>query len=242
MIFEHKYEVVVKDLEKNNKLSNKAILGYMEEIASLHSSTVGQGVDDLEKNGTAWVILDWKVQVYDRCGYGEIVTLKTWVSANDKFCSYRDYEVYDSKNNLIAIGTSKWVLIDMKTKHITKIDDELGKKYKPEYNKNVFNEEKLEKIKEPTEYISNIIYNVQRSDIDVNKHVHNLNYLDFAYEALPQDIYEQNQNIKSVRITYKHELKYGDIIKCLYSNEDGKYIVAIKSQDETKLHAIVELK
>lgn len=241
MIFEHKYEVIVKDLGKNNKVSNKAILGYMEEIASLHSSTVGQGVDDLEKNGTAWVILDWKLQVFSRCGYSEVVTVKTWVRENNKFYSYRDFEAYDSKNNLIAIGTSKWVLIDMNTKHITKIDDKLGEKYKPEYNKNVFNEKNLEKIKEPTEYVSNIIYTVKRSDIDVNKHVHNLNYLDFAYEALPKEIYEKEE-LKNVRINYKHELKYGDTIKCLYSNENGRCVVAIKNEDETKLHAIVELK
>lgn len=241
MIFEHKYEVVVKDLGKSNKVSNKAILGYMEEIASLHSSTVGQGVDDLEKNGTAWVILDWKVKVLNRCGYGENVTAKTWVRENNKFYSYRDYEIYDSKNNLIAVGTSKWVLIDIKTKHITKIDDELGKKYKTEYNKNVFNEEKLEKIKEPIEYVSNIIYTVKRSDIDINKHVHNLNYLDFAYETLPKEIYEKEE-LKNVRINYKHELKYGDTVKCLYSNENGRCVVAIKNEDETKLYAIVELK
>jgi medium-chain acyl-[acyl-carrier-protein] hydrolase len=240
MIFKHKYEVVVKDLGKTNKVSNKALLGFMEEIASLHSATIGHGVNDVIKNGEAWILLDWKLQVLERCNYGEVVSLNTWVRDSDKFYSYRDFEVYDEKDKLIAKGTSKWVLVDIKTTHITRISDELIKKYNPEFEKNVFNEAKLERIKEPNNYQSNIIYKVNRADIDVNKHMHNLYYLDLAYEALPEDIY-LNEEMNNVRINYKHELKLGDTVKCLYSYENNKHIVAVKSEDESKLYAIVEL-
>lgn len=240
MIFKHDYEVVVKDLGKTNKVSNKALLGFMEEVASLHSSIIGQGVNDVQKNGTAWILLDWKLQVFNRCGYNETITLNTWVRESDKFYSYRDFEVYDKSNKLIAIGTSKWILVDINTTHITKIPDSLLEKYNPEFDKNVFNQAKLEKIKEPNKYLSNIIYNVKRSDIDINKHMHNLNYLDLAYEALPEDIFLQEE-LNNVRINYKHELKYGDTAKCLYSNENGKHVVSVKNQEETKLYAIIEL-
>lgn len=240
MIFKHKYEVVVKDLNNAKKVSNKAFLGYMEEIASLHSATVGHGVNDVIENGAAWILLGWKLEVLQRCNYGEMVHLNTWVRQNERFCSYRDFELFDEKNNLIAKGTSKWVLVDLKTKHITKINDELANIYNPEYGKNVFVETNLEKIKEPKECISSVIYKVNRSDIDVNQHMHNLNYLDLAYEALPEEIFSKEE-LNNVTINYKHELKYGDIVKCLYGFENGKHIVTIKSEDETKIHAIVEL-
>ena len=240
MIFKHKYEVVVKDLNNEKKVSNKAILGYMEEIASLHSATVGHGVNDVIKNGAAWILLDWKLEVVQRCGYGEMVHLDTWVRENEKYYSHRDFEIFDEKDNLIARGTSKWVLVDLETKHITKINDELADIYNPEYGKNVFSEVKLEKIREPKEYLSNIICKVNRAHIDVNEHMHNLNYLDLAYEALPEEIYT-NRELNNVRINYKHELKYGDIVKCMYSFENNKHIVAVKSEDESKLHAIIEL-
>ncbi len=240
MIFKHEYEVVVKDLGKENKISNKAILGFMEEIASLHSSTIGYGVNDATRNEVAWILMDWKLQVIERCDYGQVVHLNTWVRETDKFYSYRDFELYDEKDKLIAIGTSKWVLVNVKTKHITRIPEELTKKYNPEFEKNVFNEAKLEKIIEPKQYLSNIIYSVKRSDIDVNHHMHNLYYLDLAYEALPEDIYLKKE-MNNVRINYKHELKLGDVVKCLYTYENGKHIVAIKNEEESKLYAIIEL-
>ena len=240
MIFKHNYEVVVKDLGKTNKVTNKALLGFMEEIASLHSSTIGYGVDDVTRNEVAWILLDWKLQVIERCNYAETVYLNTWVRETDKFYSYRDFEVYNEEDKLIAKGTSKWVLVDVNSKHITKISDELAKKYNPEFEKNVFNETKLAKIREPNKYLSNIIYKVNRADIDVNKHMHNLNYLDLAYEALPENIY-LSEEMNNVRINYKHELKLGDTVKCLYGYEENKHIVAIKNQDESKLYAIIEL-
>ena len=47
----------------------------------------------------------------------------------------------------------------------------------------------FKKLKEPTAFSNEYTYTTQRRDIDVNKHMHNLNYLDLAYEALPEEVY-----------------------------------------------------
>ena len=70
--------------------------------------------------------------------------------------------------------------------------------------------------------------------------MHNLNYLDLAYEALPEEVYF-NQEFNNIEIMYKTAIKLGDISKCLYSFEDNKHIVCIKSPDNTILHCIINL-
>ena len=40
---------------------------------------------------------------------------------------------------------------------------------------------------------------------------------------------------------YKHQILYGDKVKCYYSKQEGKDIITIKSEDDSILHAIVEL-
>ena len=40
------------------------------------------------------------------------------------------------------------------------------------------------------DYLFKKDYYIQRRDIDINEHMHNLNYLDMAYEILPEDIYK----------------------------------------------------
>ena len=71
-------------------------------------------------------------------------------------------------------------------------------------------------------------------------HVHNTNYLDLAYEALPEEVYVQRP-FDSVRITYKKEIRLGEKLLLKYAFADGRHIVAITSGDGEVLHSIVEL-
>ena len=111
--------------------------------------------------------------------------------------------------------------------------------YKRE-DKSVFEEKNLPKLKEPVSYISEIDYPILRSDIDINNHVHNLYYLDFAYEALPEHIYKAEE-CNNIEIMYKKQIKLGDKIVCKYSKENNEHIISIKSEDESVLHAIIKL-
>ena len=73
--------------------------------------------------------------------------------------------------------------------------------------------------------------------------MHNLNYLDLAYEALPEDIYNQTlkNNFNNIEIMYKTSIRLGDTSKCLYSFENDKHIITIKSLDDKALHCIINL-
>ena len=108
-------------------------------------------------------------------------------------------------------------------------------------DKSVLKIDNLEKIKMPEKFENIVKYEIKRRDIDVNKHLHNLYYLDLAYEALPEDIYNNKRPFNNVKIVYKKEIKLGDIVNCEYSKVEGKHVIIIKDQEEQKVHAIIEL-
>ena len=156
----------------------------------------------------------------------------------EKCCAYRDFEVYDKQGNKLAIATTKWVLLEADTRKIKRIPDTLQEEYYSEPDRYVF-EEEIEKLREPeTEEIS-IKLKTRRTDLDINNHVNNLNYLDFAYEILPDEIY--NEDLKNVRITYKHQTEPREIVSISYTKKEDKNIITIKTENKEKLHAIVEL-
>ena len=93
---------------------------------------------------------------------------------------------------------------------------------------------------EPNEYQFETEYTVRRADIDVNNHMHNLNYIELANEALPEEVYK-GALFNDVRIAYKKEIKLGDTVKCKYAIQDDKHIVVVKSNDESVVHAIIEM-
>lgn len=239
MIYKEKFKMGLKDVGKDNFIKNKAILEIFENIGAYHSDIAGYGVNDIMTTGVTWILLDWKIEVIKRPKYGQILDVHTWGRGMKKFYTYRDYEIYNENNELCVRGTSKWALIDIKENKICKLDDCIIKKYNPE-EKSVFDFEGLDKLKEPIDYESSITYTINRKDIDLNKHVHNLYYLDLAYEALPEKIYNKRP-FNKIRITYKKEIKFGSTIICKYSKEVNKYIISIKSEDDKVLHAIIQL-
>lgn len=205
MIYTENFKMSLKDIGKQNKIKNRAILEILENIAGYQSDYVGFGANETVKTKIAWVLLDWKLEVIKRPTYGQTLQVKTWGRNMNKFFTYRDYEIYDGNNELCIIATSKWTLLNIEKRKMVRLTEELIEKYKPE-EKSVFLDEKLDKIKIPTKFISNIKYKVIRKDIDLNKHMHNLYYLDLAYEALPEDVYAKRP-FDNVRITYKKEIK-----------------------------------
>ena len=240
MKFEREYYVGIKDIGLDGKMSNYGMLSILEEIASSHSDTVGYGVNDIDKRKKVWLLMDWKLQILERANYESKIKVKTWARPITKrpFSTYRDFEVFNGEKR-IAIATSKWILFDLETNKIAKITDDIIDLYKPEDEK-VFEKDEIDKLKETENLDKYINYEVKRADIDVNKHMHNLNYLKLAYEALPEEVYYSKEK-NNVRIMYKHQILLGDKVKCYYNNIENKDIITVKSQDDSILHAMIEL-
>ena len=240
MIYEEKFKIGLKDVWAKDEVSNIAILEYLEDIAAYHSDSVGIGINTTEETHLNWLLLDWELEVLKRPRYGQVLDIHTWSRGIEKFYAFRDFEVYDEKNNLCAIATSKWLLVDHKTGKIARVEPEIADRYQSETEKAVFKDKKIEKIKEPKEYISEMTYMTRRRDIDVIGHMHNLYYLYLAYEALPEEEYNKRP-FNHVRIQYKNQIKLGEIAKCKYAKENEENIVVIKSEDDKTLHAIVKI-
>lgn len=238
MFIEEEFRTGIKDIEKDGLISNKAILEILENVACYHSDIVGYGPLDIKKTNTTWILLEWKIQVLKRPIYGEKLKTRTWARTFTKAFTYRDFEIYDSKGNKCVIGTSKWVLVDGITKKITRITSKFEDYYKPEM-KHVFENEEVEKIILPDDFIEQKEYKVRRRDIDINKHVHNIYYLDIADEALPQNVYEKRP-YDNLRITYKTGIKLGDTVICKYGEKENKQIVKIENETG-KTNAIIAL-
>ena len=242
MIMERKYRIDVAHVNTSNLLSNKGILSLFENIACLHSDLAGYGMNQIEKTHLTWVLLHWKVHVFKRISYGNMVTVKTWARPSNVFFTLRDFEMYDEENNLICIASSKWTLINTEANGITRITDNVISCYEPE-DKTVFKEQDITKLKKPE--ISgqpSFIFNVLRKDIDVNHHMHNLYYLDYAYEALPEEIYKNSES-NDFEIMYKSGAKLGNTVSCFYVlQENNEHFVVMQGLDEKQLYAIIKLK
>ena len=238
-IFSKNYTVGISDISQNTSITNIGILNILEDIACRHSDKTGYGILDIPQTNLSWILLAWKVKILKRVSYGDVLKVNTWSRGTKKFYTYREFEVYDETGALVCIASSKWTLINTVKNSITPITDEIISCYKPE-DKSVFENSNIDKIVEPENYDLSFKYTVQRRDIDVNHHMNNINYLNVAYEFLPDDIYFANE-CNNIEIMYKKGIKLGETVNCLYCKKDNINYVTLKSDDMQTLHAIIKL-
>lgn len=238
-IFENKVRINISKVDGNSFITNKGMLEIMEDTACLHSDKAGFGIKDIPKNHLSWVQLNWKVKIFRRLRYGEEVLVKTWARNATKASTLRDFEIVDIYNKPVCIATTRWALINIDTLSIERITNDIISKYEPD-DRTVLPRFEFKKLKQPDSFSNEFIYTTQRRDIDVNKHMHNLNYLDLAYETLPENVFLDN-TFNNMEIMYKTSIRIGDTSQCLYSFDEGKHVVTIKNIDTKTLNCIIHL-
>ena len=182
------------------------------------------------------MLLYWKIKTFKRPCWDTELTVKTWARKFEKVSSWRDFEVYDNEKNLICVGTTQWVLIDVKKQRPAKITEEMTNKYDMQ-EKSVFEEEVAGRLNEDDNMQKTYEYKTSRRDIDTNHHVNNVVYLELAYNALPQEL---KMDFENLEIYYKKQIKQNDIISIYHKYENNVHTVSIKSKDEKDLHAILK--
>lgn len=249
MVFSTEFSPLLEEFDKNERLTMAAILKYFENAGSRHSDAAGDSAIKVSETlGVAWVLTDWKVCVSEFPRYGQKIKVETWSEGlTSPFGTSRNYYLY-ADGALAVEGTSKWVRFDLKAGRPMKVEADLLDRYGPEPGKKVFGGEKLAKISLPEAFEAETKIQLRRSDFDFNDHVHNLNYYDFALEALPAGTLANDSQAqeaagavyKNARIAYKTALKQGDSAIAKYAPLDGKSVVAIYS-DAGALAAAIEL-
>ena len=230
------------DIGPDGLLSQGGLLRALQEAAAIASDDVGYGLKDIPRTGVHWILSGWRLEMTRRPGWRAELEVETWPRTMDGFLSDRDFlawEITDGQRHLAARGTSKWFLVNVGTGKITRVTDEVRAAYDLE-EEALFPEPLPSNGKTPegTPVVFQTV--VGRRDIDTNLHVNNIHYLDYAVEALPEEVYRNLPD--TVDIVFRKQILLGTPIQCLYTlTEDGKHQVEIRSERDGKIthHAFI---
>lgn len=231
-MFSTNYEIGVDNLDKNRIVTDKEIFRILENAFAKHSNSLKVGLEDIIKMGYTIVLLSWKLEINTRPKYKDKLKVNTWVKETSKMYFYRDFEIII--NDDVAVkATSKWMLLDIKTfKPVMNL--ELIKKQNP-IDKDVFETRDIKRLKELDNYSKKLKYYIRKSDIDLNNHVHNLNYIDMALEVIDDKYYS------NIEIEYLKEIKYNDKISIMSEKINDKYYIKIYNETNNVTSALIEI-
>lgn len=239
--YTYETEAAYSDIGPNQRLTHLGMLRILQEAASVASDDAGYGLKDIPRTGVHWILTAWRLELKTRPAWRTKLRIETWPRTIDGFASNRNFLAYDG-DTLAAEAASRWILVSAETGKPARVTEAAREAYRRQMdNRDVFHGADLpHNGKTPAGAPVTFETAVGRRDIDTNFHVNNLHYLDYAIEALPEEVYRELPD--TVEIVFRRQILLGTPIRCLYARtEDGKHQVEIQSGNDSKVihHAYV---
>ncbi len=238
--FTYETDITYPDVGPDQALDHRGLLRILQEAAAIASDNCGYGMKDIPRTGVCWLLSSWRVELLERPAWRSHLTVRTWPRSLDGFHSDRDFLVYHGEV-LAARATSRWFLISAATGRIARITEKIRGAYMLG-SRTLYDTPVPTSGKTPDGTPVAFSTVAGRRDIDTNHHVNNIHYLDYALEALPEDVLAHLPS--TLEVSYRRQILLGTPIRCLYSlTDDGRHQVEIQSGEGDRLvrHAFVWL-
>ena len=210
--------------DKNDRLSVKSILNIFQDVAANHAEILNIGYEKMLSKNLFWVLSRIKFDIIVSPVPNQKVFVKTWPHQKGKIDFDRDMLIVDENENVLVKATSKWCVIDCKTRQLARTD---GIDYAGEILQDKNYEEKFNKITLPnTQYEKMFDYQVMFSDLDHNGHMNNTNYANLVTNCV------ENKKISHFEINFLNECVFNDIINVYKLWENNEEYVFGKVNDK----------
>ena len=229
-VFEQEFHIQSYLIDNKSQLSAQDLLRLMQEVAWAHVDKHNIGWDYLYQFNQFWAIVRMHVKILRMPKWHEKVTLRTWGKLSEMVTHFRDHELIDEQGNIIIAATSTWAIVDYTTGRPQKVDNLPSHLYINEHkNAIVESAPKVKAIPFPEE--ERDYKPVLFSDLDVNQHVNNSKYLQFAIDAFDIE-YIQSHRLKEIFINFIRQAKQGDCYSVQYQEvEPDNFITGIYSKE-----------
>jgi acyl-ACP thioesterase len=212
------------DYDSHDFLKPYLYLDYFEDAASNHSYSLGLSYKYLLENDLCWVVLKNKIEILRRPKYLEPIYIETWPRKKDRVAYDRNYIIKNDEGEILVKGASRWVLCSISKRQISRYNYDFKLNYDILDNGVLLSKFKTNDL--DFKYIGK--YQILRSDIDHNKHMNNIKYVEIMYNFLDNDILEK---MTDYEIDYIKECYENDIIDLHLSYKDKYYYLLGKNND-----------
>ena len=231
-IFEELLEIPAYFVDENMQMTASALFGLLTEVSNRHASRLNAGWHQLRDRGYFWVITRMRMEISRLPRWTETVKLRTWVRKSAAATSPRDYELLDTDGNRLVGASSVWAILDIENNRPQRmnlfdgdfpIQEQSAIDEKPQKINPI---DLPDRLPEPKR--------VYASDIDMNHHVNNAHYIQWAFDTVGRD-FQLTHRISGMTVNFLSQAKLGDQYAiCSTSDGDGIFRTAILSTNESK--------
>ena len=166
----------------------------------------------MDRYGAFWMLARMWFRLDRPLHWGEELTIHTWHRGGKGASMYRDFDLYVDGVR-VGEAVSVWVLVQLADRKILRLSQipELEGTGGGERNKDI----QLSKLRMPEKMHLAEHRLMHYSDTDINGHVNNTRYADFACDAIRADQLPKEQFVSGMQLGYTAECRSGEVIDLL---------------------------
>ncbi len=234
--YEHRVRLTGMDADGRGICKASALLNHLQVAAALAAEAGGFSREKLmERYGAFWMLARSWFRLERPLRWEEPITIRTWHRGGKAAMMYRDYDILVD-GRLVGESVSGWVLADVNSRKLLRLSSvaELegtdgGELCKPMT---------LNKLRCPARLREVERRRMRYSDTDINGHVNNIRYADFACDAIELDKLEEDQFLMSMQIGYLAECRPGEGIILETGEQDaGRYVRGLDENGKSRFES-----
>lgn len=208
--YEGQFRVDSRDVDLFNQCRPSALLGILQEAATRAALALeASGPEILAKYNCLWMVTRSWVELDAPLRWNDLVDVKTWHRGASGASSYRDFDLFRD-GRPIGQGVTQWVMVDADSRKLFRMRElaEFQGTDGGELNKAL----KLHRIPLPETFDRRTRRELRYSDTDINGHVNNIHYADFACDSLHMEELGRGRFARALHIGYLNECRAGETL------------------------------
>lgn len=204
------YVVDSRDVDLFGQCRPSAMMGILQEAATQAAMALElSGPEALDKYNALWMINRIWVRLDVPIRWNDKLHIKTWHRGGSGASNYRDFDIYRDGIR-VGEGVTGWVLVYADTHRLVRLKDvkELQSTDGGELMKGI----KLHRADQPDGWDERTPRPMRYSDTDINGHINNTHYADFACDALHMEEHCKGKFVRELQFDYTGECMAGETI------------------------------
>ena len=211
-IWKESFRVRSYETDPNGCASVATVCNYLQEAAGNHAFKLGVSVDQLHEQRLTWVLTRLRVHIDAFPKWRDDVMVETWPSGVEGLFATRDFLLLDDAGRHLGRATSGWMMIDLERRRPVRMPEIITSIEPPDRVRAV--PELSSRLPEPASETETGPTSVRYGDLDVNGHVNNVRYMEWALDAM--DVEQRaSSRLRELEIHFKAEAVLGDRVNVL---------------------------
>ena len=222
----YNYRVEPQDVDFTLRATIPSLGSAILNTAGIDAHGKGFGVDALNADNHSWVLSRMAVEFDCQPGQYTDYTIATWINEYGRVLSTRNFTLTDAAGNEFGRAVTQWAMIDLRSRsaldlswvgdaHADAIVDAPSPTDKPR---------KIRDVDPAQTAVHKVVY----SDIDFNRHVNTMRYIEMMLDVLPIERFAEERPLR-LDINFLKEARYGQTLSVALEERGSQTLVEIRS-------------